>query len=99
MDNKQVKRSETRKPCEQKVTFELSADKASRLTKNHFNGRCVDISKYGMGLKTEHQLERSQVIKLYMPMKHTETDMPVFAEVVWSKPDNGMSRTGLRFLI
>ena len=99
MDNKQIQRSEKRKPCEQKVTFELSADKALSFNKNQFNGRCVDISKYGMGLTTEHQLERSQVIKLYMQMKHSETDMPVFAEVVWSKCDNGMSRTGVRFLI
>jgi len=99
MDNKQVKRSEKRKPCEQKVTFELSAEKAASFNKTQFNGRCIDISKYGIGLTTEHQLERSQVIKLYLPMKHTETNMPVFAEVIWSKPDNGMSRTGLRFLI
>ena len=99
MDNKQVQRSEKRKQCEHNVMFELSADKALNFNKNKFNGRCVDISKFGIGLTTEHQLEKSQVISLYLPMKHTDMDMPVFAAVVWSKPYNGMTRTGLRFLI
>ena len=64
-----------------------------------FDGRCIDISNYGAGIITEHALESSQVIKLYLPMKNTNTFMPVFAQVIWTAPDDGRTRTGVRFLI
>ena len=94
----QGKRSEKRVRCEHPVQFEVSVNIPGNLNRR-FDGRCIDISNYGAGIVTEHALESSQVIKLYLPMKNTHTAIPVFAQVIWTKPDNGRTRTGVRFLV
>jgi hypothetical protein len=94
----QGKRLEKRVQCEHPIQFEMSAKTLENPTKR-FDGRCIDISNYGAGIITEHALESSQVIKLYLPMKNTNTAMPVFAQVIWTAPDNGRTRTGVRFLV
>lgn len=58
----------------------------------------VDISSCGLGMKTGHSLLEGSVLKFYLPMREWEITIPVFAQIMWSKPDDDHFRIGLRFL-
>jgi hypothetical protein len=59
----------------------------------------VDISSSGLGVVTDYALKEGDVLKSRIPVIEMDTALPVYAEVVWSKPHNGKFRVGLRFLV
>lgn len=74
--------------------------KAGQLSNVQKDGHVVDISRTGMGLTTDHALEKGAVLKVSMPLDTVmDVRMPVFSEVVWITPDDGRYRAGLRFLV
>lgn len=97
-ENRQEKRSEKRDKCDHNIQFELSGRHSDQYNRK-FDGCCIDVSNYGAGILTEYKLEGSEVIKLYLPVKSTNSFMPVFAQVMWTETHNQRTRTGLRFLI
>jgi Tfp pilus assembly protein PilZ len=60
--------------------------------------RGIDISTGGVGLETDDELQKGEVVKLSVPLGMGGTNIPVFAEVRWVKPLNGNYRMGLQFL-
>ena len=91
-------RSGSRESIQQPVSLELSGIESGRLSTVKRSGLGVDISAGGMGLTTDWQLHAGDVLKLYFPVAAGHTSLPVFTEVVWSRPADGKFRAGLRFL-
>ncbi len=92
------KRSRVRKTFKRAVPFEVLAVQSNRIENIQLDGVCLDISEGGLGLSAGVPLQRSQVIKVFLPVQKVRTSLPVFAEVVWSEPSNGSFRVGLRIL-
>jgi hypothetical protein len=61
-------------------------------------GYGIDISSCGVGIKTDQAVRNGSVLKFNLPMRETDITIPVFAQVMWSKPSNDHFRVGLRFL-
>jgi len=99
MKNLPEKRSNHRKSLRHSVSFELSANESGRLTNLVEQGIGVDLSPGGMGMTTRYPLKGGEVVKLFFPLTDGETKLPVFTEVMWSAPDAGEYRAGLRFLV
>ncbi len=61
----------------------------------------ADISRGGVRLLTDLELEEAQILKLYLPIPGTAYLPPQPAEVRWvlSAPPGEPSHVGLRFLI
>jgi len=92
------KRSKLRKTFNRAVPFEILAVQSNRVENIQQDGVCLDISEGGLGLSAGVPLQRSQVVKVFLPVVEVRTSLPVFAEVVWSEPSNGSFRMGLRIL-
>jgi hypothetical protein len=90
-------RSGSRESIHQPVSFDLSGIESGRLRNIQKSGLGVDISSGGMGLTTDFQLHAGDVLKLYFPVAG-HASLPVFTEVIWSRPADGEFRVGLRFL-
>jgi hypothetical protein len=91
-------RSGSRECINQPVSFELSEIESGRLRNIQKSGLGVDISAGGMGLTTDYQLHTGNVLKLYFPVAAGHAHLPVFTEVIWSRPADGGFKAGLRFL-
>ena len=91
------KRLYDRKMFDQPFSFEISVVDAGRNNVKQ-NGVGVDISSSGLGMKTRRSFQDGSVLKFYLPMREWEITIPVFAQVMWSKPDDDHFRVGLRFL-
>ena len=91
-----AKRDDERKPFNSPVHFRLSAANSKQKTDVPYVGRGVDISKYGLGLISEVQFEKGDILQVLLPAIGDIT-LPVFAEVRWSVPFNSF-RVGLQFL-
>ena len=63
------------------------------------NGMGVDLSPGGIGLTTDYPLHAGDVLKLFFPVGVGDASLPVFSEVMWSRPADGEYRAGLRFLV
>ena len=86
-----------RKAFDQSLCFEMSITEAmGRNVKQTAAG--VDVSSFGLGMKSGQSMKKGSVVKFYFPMREIEITVPVYAQVVWSKPDNDHFRIGLRFL-
>jgi hypothetical protein len=95
------KRSINRVAIHQSICFEMSIAESGRFRNILKNGRGVDLSRYGIGLRTDNLLSRGEVLKLYFPVGKANTSVPVFTEVMWAMPLDGSEgefRVGLRFL-
>jgi hypothetical protein len=92
------KRSADRMSYTQAVTLELSVMESGQLGNVHRSGVGVDISLTGMGLKTDQALSKGEVLKVSLPVGAMEINMPVYSEVMWTRPEDGGYRAGLRFL-
>jgi hypothetical protein len=92
----------TKRFCARKIfdlpfSFEIDAIEGKvKNVKQHATG--VDISSCGLGMKTRYALREGSVLKFFLPMRELEVTIPVFAQVMWSKPSNDHFRVGLRFL-
>lgn len=98
MGNLSKKRENSRKTIHQPVSFELSELKQSRPGNVVKSGLGMDISSGGMGLTTDCALREGDVLKLLLPVAAMAATLPVFAEVIWSRPADSGVRAGLRFL-
>ena len=97
MKNEQ-KRMFDRKGFDLPVSFETTTVNGELKNARH-QGLAMDISAGGLGLKTDHALPEGSVLKFNIPIKDVEITIPVFAQVMWSKPDDGNFRAGLSFLM
>jgi len=86
-----------RKMFDQSFSFKMSIVEA-RGKKIKQNATGVDISSFGLGMKTKHSLQEGSVLKFYLPMREWEITIPVYAQVRWAKSVNDHFRVGLRFL-
>ncbi len=93
-----VERSSSRTRIRQSISFELSELEADRPEIVVTRGFGVDICDGGMGLITRYPLKAGAVLKIYFPVAAAKASLPVYSEVVWSKPTDGEYRAGLRFL-
>jgi hypothetical protein len=66
--------------------------------KNWENSLATDISFDGLGLSTDYELKKGDVVKIRIPVQTVDVDIPVYAIVVWSKPEKSNFRAGLLFL-
>jgi hypothetical protein len=98
MKQKTGKRSKVRKTFNREVSFEIVVVQSDRVENIQQDGVCLDISESGLGLSAGVPLQRSQVVKVFLPVQKVRTSLPVFAEVIWSEPSNGSFRMGLRIL-
>ncbi|MBI3377963.1 MAG: PilZ domain-containing protein [Nitrospirae bacterium] len=98
MEHKSEKRSSGRQSFNRPVSFEICATKTSQSMDIQQNGLGVDISAEGIGLATDYDLRKGDILKLYLPINNVETRLPAYAEVMWSKPADENLRGGLRFL-
>lgn len=100
MEHKSEKRFSGRQSFNRPVSFEICATKTSQSMDIQQNGLGVDISAEGIGITTDYALREGDVLKLYIPINNTVgTSLPVYAEVMWSKPaDENLRAGGLRFL-
>jgi hypothetical protein len=92
------KRHSYRQGFNQPVSFETSVING-KVRNILYNGIVMDISDGGIGLKTDHALPEGSVLKFNIPIKDVEITIPVFAQVMWSKPDDHHFRAGLSFLM
>ena len=86
-----------RKMFDQPVSFQISATegKIKNIKKDSI---AVDISSYGLGIKTKYVLAEGSVVKFYFPVKEVQITIPVYAQVMWSMNTNDHFRVGLKFL-
>ena len=86
-----------RKMFDESFSFEMSVVEARGKNVKQ-NGIGVDISSCGLGMKTRRSLQEGSVLKFYLPMRKWDITVPVFAQIMWSKPDDEHFRVGLKFL-
>ena len=82
--------------------FELSAIGSCSLGDASRSAQGIDISTHGLGLMTDYPLARGMVLRLVLPVRGTETMIPVFAEVAWAgqaDASGNRMRAGVRFLM
>jgi PilZ domain len=79
------------------VLFTCSA--SSDMPRNmQSDGLGINISDTGLGMYVRQPLFKGEVLKLRFPASAAITMAPVYAEVVWVKPEKDRYRTGLKFL-
>ncbi len=91
------KRKRARQPYSEQVDFEAMIAGTKKVKVAHHRAYCLNISQGGMGITSRFKLREGEVLKLSIPFGKDVT-LPVFAEVVWMKPEADAFRAGLRFL-
>jgi hypothetical protein len=88
-----------REPFDTKFNYEIMAFQEGQPQLQRHEALSMDISEHGLGLETASVLQKGAVIKLLLPVGNVRATLPVFAEVMWSRPANGhYYRAGARFL-
>ena len=98
MEKKADKRSISRVPIHESISFEITERYSGTLVNILKNGLGLDISSGGIGLTTSFPVEVGSVLKLYFPITSVNASLPVYTDVKWSSPIEGGFRIGLRFL-
>jgi hypothetical protein len=80
------------------ISYRTSGHKAGLPEDRMKKGLCVDISSGGIGLMTDREFQKGEVMELLLPIGVEDTIVPVFAELRWSTLAEGGTRVGLRFL-
>ncbi len=62
------------------------------------HAQAQDICANGIRILTDRRLQRGAVLKLNIPLRGLDTQLPVFAEVAWTAAADRRFRAGLRFL-
>jgi hypothetical protein len=86
-------------PSEKRMSDRIPYDKplSVELGSVHYKSIGVDISNDGLGLIAGVHPEKGDVMKVSLAVA-VGIILPVFAEVMWSKPLAEHSRIGLRFI-
>jgi len=92
------KRKRNRESICRPITFEMSERSTGRFENLLSEGFGVDISNGGIGLITDRPLKEGDVLKILLPAAAVSVNVPIYTEVVWSRPAEGKFRNGLRFL-
>jgi hypothetical protein len=94
------RRSEPRQAFDKIIQYNLTVKEkeTDRLVNLKLTGVCIDISKSGMRLTSHFIIEKGLVLELSLPIDSTDVLAPVFAEVMWSKPEKVYVSNGLRLL-
>ena len=98
MEPKSGKRLSERKVFNQPISFEVSETETGQFKIVQKKGFGIDISSKGTGITTDYALREGDVLKLHLPINEVQTSLPVYAEVMWSKPADSHFRAGLLFL-
>ena len=91
------KRQSHRSHFPQFLRFERSAINPSTDSPER-KARGIDISTGGVGFEVDDELQKGEVVKLFVPLGMGGANIPVFAEVRWISMSGGKYRMGLRFL-
>ncbi len=72
-----------------------------RLANKHLRGLLINMSKGGIGLKTQHRLQANMIISLRIPVGKMFVTLPTLAKVSWiaTDPKQKEYRAGLMFII
>jgi hypothetical protein len=92
------KRAITRRKYEHSVSFDLVGEKPEYYQNVSRDGSGVDISPGGIGVMTDHPLEKGKVVRLMLPVVDGKTNIPVFSIVRWTKVAESQFRVGFQFL-
>ncbi len=99
MNTGEEKRMTERFQQEHTVCFRLIEN---RRVPNNMNirGLATDISLGGFRIRAENPIKSGALILLRIPVKHSEVQVPVLAEVRWAKEDaNGSCQMGVCFVL
>ena len=91
------RRITNRKTFDQPLKLEISLRERSRGNIQQ-KVLATDICFDGLGLSTDFALNKGDVVKIRIPVQAADVDIPVYAIVVWSKPEKSNYRSGLFFL-
>lgn len=91
------RRKSARQPYGKQVDFEAMTAGTKKVGTARHRAHCLNISQGGMGITSEFKLKEGEVLKLFVPFKK-QVALPVFAEVMWMKPETDTYRAGMRFL-
>jgi PilZ domain len=73
---------------------------SSDLPRNMQNdGLGIDISATGLGMYVRQPLFEGEILRLRLPADTAIAPLPVYAEVVWVRPEKDRYRTGVKFLV
>jgi hypothetical protein len=91
------RRKNVRQPYGKEIDFEAMIAGARKPGVTRHSAHCLNISQGGMGITSRFKPREGEVVKLSIPLKK-HVNLPVFAEVVWMKPEADAFRAGMRFL-
>ena len=60
---------------------------------------CLIAAEVASSQQVTYPLHAGDVLKLFFPVGEGDASLPVFSEVMWSRPADGEYRAGLRFLV
>ncbi len=93
------KRESVRKNFCREIEMESMTMERGKIGSVLRKARCVDISRGGVGIMTESELRKGEVLKLFMPLEGFDLTLPVYAQVMWASPGDKEFRAGIRFLV
>ena len=91
------RRKSARQPYSKEIDFEAMIAGTKKVGIAHHRAHCLNISQGGLEITSQFKLREGEILKLSIPLKRHVT-LPVFAEVMWMKPDADTFRAGMRFL-
>ena len=80
------------------VQFDVNCLGSEGLMSTEQKGFGVDISKYGFGLLTRYPLKKGEVLRLHLPLDSSQSGLPIFARVAWTRRADRQFRVGMQFL-
>jgi hypothetical protein len=92
------KRSYERRQFNNELNIEISIFEPEGVKNIRCSSWGIDISSKGIGILAPCIVDKGDVIKVFLPFSIVKSEMPVFAEVMWSKIEGESCRAGLRFL-
>ncbi len=84
------------------VVFAVSCDKSGKgggKVDAIKKARSLNISKRGMCFETSYLLRENEIIRIMLPLKEINVNVPVLGEVRWIKPVDQKYRVGVSFII
>lgn len=91
------RRKSARQPYSKEIDFEAMIAGTKKVGIAHHRAHCLNISQGGLGITSRFKLREGEILKLSIPFKK-HVALPVFAEVMWMKPEADTFRAGMRFL-
>jgi hypothetical protein len=92
------KRKINRTGFPQTFPLQMTTEQSGKLELLDNISQGIDISSYGLGMRTNYSFKKGDVVKVQLPSLVEGALLPVFSQVVWSRKENEGFRVGLRFL-